>query len=326
VTVKTSALAVFLGDETVRLLLEDSTVTEIYTNDDLQLRVDGLNGRQALPHTYAAQNLIAFFRKMATSADIPLDEENPIADFELPPELGGGRLHVTIPPVTKRPNFNLRKPSSRRYRLADLVENDTLSTSQADYLISAIRFGRTVLVAGPTNSGKTTLLNALLEAAVSTLDPTTRFLIIEDVPELRCPAPDTKYSRTSPNVTLWDLVRATMRSSPDRIVVGELRGKEAYPFLDLAASGHGGVLASIHAETPLGALNRLNRLSRLGGDDVPDQSELIAEVVHAVACMKGGSRGRRLTALEELRGWSKTNGFFLETPAELPAGDTTGVE
>jgi Flp pilus assembly CpaF family ATPase len=326
VTARTSALAVFLGEVTVRLLLEDHTVTEIYTNDDLRLRVDGHNGRQVLPHTYSAQSLIAFFRKMATSADVPLDEENPIADFELPAELGGGRLHVTIPPVTKRPNFNLRKPSRRNYRLADLVENATITTEQANYLISAIRRGRTVLVAGPTNSGKTTLLNALLEAAVASLDPTTRFVIIEDVPELRCPAPDTKYSRTSSNVTLWDLVRATMRSSPDRIVVGELRGKEAYPFLDLAASGHGGVLASIHAETPLGALNRLNRLSRLGGEDVPEQFELIAEVVHAVACMAGGSRGRRLTALQELQGWSKQSGFSLNTPAELTAGDSTGSQ
>jgi type IV secretion system protein VirB11 len=104
-------------------------------------------------------------------------------------------------------------------------------------------------------------------------------------------------------------------------VVGEIRGNEAFPFLDIAASGHGGVLASIHAENPLGALNRLNRLARRGDPDVPDQCELIAEVIQTVVCLTGGSQGRRVSAIEEIHGWSPTSGFDLRPPklAQRPA-------
>src|SRR5262249_55357855 len=163
-----------LGDTTLRLL-SDPDVTEIYTNDDLILRTDGRRGRQALDHVYKADQLMAFFRRVAIDQGQEIDELHPIGDFELPAEIGGGRLHVTIPPSTNGPNLNPRKPARRQYVLADLVANNTLSQAAADYLLQAMLRGRTVLVAGPTNSGKTTLLNALLHAAVAQLDAAIRW-------------------------------------------------------------------------------------------------------------------------------------------------------
>ncbi len=260
---------------------------------------------------------MSFFRAIAVEEGKDLDELHPIGDFQLPQDLGGGRLHVKLPPVTAEPCFNIRKPAPRIFLLPELISMGTLSTTQEAYLRGQLAERHSILVAGPTNSGKTNFLNALLDVSVAVNPPNSRYMIIEDVPEIRCPAEDCQYCRTTPEVTLWHLVRATMRSSPDVIVVGEVRGQEAYPFLDIASSGHGGVLASIHAETPIGALKRLNRLARQGDPDVPDQFELIAEVVSVVVCLTGGSLGRRVSAVAELRGWSRDSGFDLFTPPEL---------
>jgi len=246
------------------------------------------------------KDLAAVFQILASDAGISFDAEHPIADFRLPTFLGSGRLNCRRPPVVDRPSFNLRKRPERLLLLPELIERRTLSETAAEYLINLVVHRKSVLIVGPTNSGKTNFLNALLHAAVARGSGAERWAILEDVPEIRCPAKDHVVARTGPNTTLWDLVRATMRFSPDRIVVGELRGAEAYPCLDIAASGHPGILATLHAETPLGALFRLDRLARLASPELPPQHELIAEVITAVVCLTGGSAGRRVSAIAEI--------------------------
>lgn len=311
-----AGLRMFLGDPVLRLL-EDPRVSEIYCNADLVLRSDGAEGRRAHPHVLDADRLMGFLTGVANDAGLPLDRQHPIRDFELPEALGHGRLHIKIPPVVAAPLFNLRKRPKVLYLLPQLVELGSLSQAAADYLTEKLRAHLGILIAGPTNSGKTSFLNALLHRAVS-LDPKARYVVLEDVPEIVCPAEDTQQSRTSEHVTLWDLARATMRSSPDRIVVGEIRGAEAYPFLDVGDSGHPGILATLHAATPKGALLRLNRLARRGDPDIPDQFELIADVVDTVVCLTGGSAGRRVSGVAEVEGWSRESGFQLShLPAEF---------
>lgn len=313
-----AALRMFLGEPVLRLL-EDPEVSEIYCNSDLHLRSDGAAGRQRHPAVLDAERLMGFLRGIAHDAGQPLDELHPIGDFKLPLSMGGGRLHVKIPPVVSAPTFHLRKTPSILYLLPELVERGFLSALAADYLTEQLRLKKGILIAGPTNSGKTNFLNALLDALVRAGAPNARFVVLEDVPEIICPADDTLIARTTDQVTLWDLVRATLRSSPDRIVIGEIRGAEALPFLDIASSGHPGVLATLHAEAPQGALNRLNRLARRGDPDLPDQFELIAEVIRVVVCLTGGSLGRRVSEIAEVQAWSPALGFQLSTPPVMPA-------
>ena len=313
-----SALRMFLGEPVLRLI-DDPGVSEIYVNADLYLRSDGAEGRRRHPHLLDRDRLLGFLTGVANDANLPLDEANPIRDFELPASLGHGRLHVMIPPVVAAPVFNLRKRPKVLYLLPELVERGSITAEAAAYLTSELTGKKGILVAGPTNSGKTNFLNALLHVAVQVSDPATRFVVLEDVPEIVCPAEDTLSARTSDHVTLWDLARSTMRSSPDRKVVGEIRGAEAFPFLDLASSGHPGVLATLHAETALGALQRLNRLARRGDPDTPNQFELIAEVIKIVVCLTGGSGGRRVTSVAEVLGWSRADGFDLSFPPVFPA-------
>ncbi len=308
-----AVLEAFLGSYLVDLL-SDPAISELYCNDDLVLRTDGRGGRRDTGIRLSEVKLRSFFQAIAVAAGRELDDLHPIGDFQLPRELGAGRLHVKIPPVVSTLAFNIRKPATRLLLLDELIELGTLTLAEATCLREAIAKKDSILVVGPTNSGKTNLLNALLHVSIATHPGNTRYVVLEDVPEIVCPAADVSYARTTPTVTLWDLVRATMRSSPDFIVVGEIRGNEAFPFLDLAASGHGGVLASIHADTPLGALNRLNRLARRNDPDVPDQHELIAEVVQTVVCLTGGSLGRRVSAIARIKGWNRMSGYALDWP------------
>jgi type IV secretion system protein TrbB len=313
-----AAFRMFLG-EPVLALLADPAVSEVYCNADLLLRSDGAAGRKQHQTILDAERLMGFLRGIGNDAGQPLDEAHPIRDFKLPASMGGGRLHAKIPPVVSAPTFHLRKRPAILYLLPDLVDRGFLSAEAADYLTDQVRRRKGVLIAGPTNSGKTSFLNALLDTLVRAEASMARFVVLEDVPEIVCPAPDTLTARTTETVSLWDLVRATMRSSPDHIVIGEIRGAEALPFLDVASSGHPGVLATLHAETPRGALHRLNRLARRGDPELPDQFELIAEVIHVVVCLTGGSSGRRVSAIAEVSGWSSGLGFQLSTPPVLPA-------
>lgn len=309
-------LRMLMGEDLFRLL-EDPQISEIYVNTDLRLRTDGASGRRAHAEVLDPDRLMGFITGVASEAGLLLDAAHPIRDFELPEAFGFGRLHVKIPPVVTAPVFNLRKRPRALHLLPALVASGCLDAGTASYLSDRVKDRASILIAGPTNSGKTNFLNALVHEAVSA-DPAARYVVLEDVPEIVCPAADTQVARTSDSVSLWELVRATMRSSPDRIIVGELRGAEAYPFLDIASSGHPGVLATIHAETPLGALRRLNRLARLANAELPDQGELIAEVLQIVVCLSGSSRGRRVSAITELQGWRPDTGFLLQPPA-LPA-------
>ena len=166
-----------------------------------------------------------------------------------------------------------------------------------------------VLIAGGTNTGKTTLANALLKE-ITDLFPTERMVILEDTVELRCLAPDHLALRTSPTMTLAQLVKSALRTSPTRIVVGEVRGSEALDLLDAWATGHPGGVATVHASTPEGALLRLDRLAQRA--NVPPQRHLVAEAVHLIAVLEGSHARRRLTDLVQVDGLDRDGRFVLQ--------------
>src|SRR5204863_507423 len=151
-----------------------------------------------------------------------------------------------------------------------------------------------ILIAGGTNTGKTTLANALLKE-ITDLFPTERLVILEDTVELQCVAPDHLALRTSPTVTLAHLVKSALRTSPTRIVVGEVRGSEALDLLDAWATGHPGGVATVHASSPEGALLRLDRLAFVVGGALwactrhEEGARRVAQAVVGLAIMIGAA-------------------------------------
>jgi type IV secretion system protein TrbB len=150
--------------------------------------------------------------------------------------------------------------------------------------------------------------------------PSDSYVILEEgTAEVQCYADDVLVLRTAPNLSLWDLVRGTLRRTPDHVIVGEIRGQEAYPFLDSMTTGHGSTLSTLHAGTPRAGLRRLDRLARRAfpSSDAPDQGPLIAEAIDLVVTIRAGHHGRRVTAIAEVHDYTTAHGFELVHPPAL---------
>jgi Flp pilus assembly CpaF family ATPase len=168
-----------------------------------------------------------------------------------------------------------------------------------------------VVICGGTGSGKTTLANALLGEAVALAGTAQRFLLLEDTVELQCAAPNHVQLRTSPGVDLTRLVRATMRLRPDRIVVGELRGREALALLKAWNTGHPGGLTTVHANSARAALSRIDQLVQEAG--VPSQPQLIAEAIDVIVSIRRSEGGRRVDEILLVKDYQPGRGFGLES-------------
>src|SRR3989442_11520459 len=237
---------------------------------------------------------------VARSLGLTLGSDHPGLEAELPATgFRGSRLQGFVPPVTPAPAFTIRKPPAVVYSLGDYVAAGVISRAQPAAFRRAVREHQNILIAGGTNTGKTTLGNALLKE-ITDLFPAERLVILEDTVELQCLAPDHLALRTSPTVTLAQLVKSALRTSPTRIVVGEVRGSEALDLLDAWATGPPGGVATVHASSPEGALLRLDRLAQRA--NVPPQRHLVAEAIHLIAVLQGSHQRRPVTDLGQVPG------------------------
>jgi type IV secretion system protein TrbB len=280
--------------------LEDDDVTEIYVNpQDREIRVDRRRrGRTSFPCTIDAARAEMFLNTAAARVGATLGAESPFLQTTLPGGIfRGSRLQGFVPPVTHGPAFTIRKPPTAIFTIDEYVSSGALDFEHRRTLGDAIRRRESILVCGGTNSGKTTFVNALLRE-ITVSSPTDRIIILEDTAELRCSAPDHLALTTPAGGKLAQLVKATLRATPDRIVVGEVRDEAALDLLDAWATGHPGGLATLHASSPEGALRRLDRLAQRA--NVPSQRELIAEAVQWVVMMSG--RARRVTEIARVEG------------------------
>jgi P-type conjugative transfer ATPase TrbB len=221
--------------------------------------------------------------------------------------IGNTRLQGVVPPVVERPVFILRKPAARVYGLDEYVRQGIVTPGQRAALGRAVLDRDNVLVAGGTRSGKTTLANALL-LEISETCPRDRIVVLEDTRELQCAAEDRLMLRTTDEMDLASLVRLTLRSCPDRIVIGEVRDGAALDLLDAWSTGHPGGIATVHATDAVGALGRLDRLAQR--NRVPTQAQLVAEAVDLVVVIAGGSQPRRVREMVRVMGLGSDGGSY----------------
>jgi type IV secretion system protein VirB11 len=281
--------------------LGDPLVVEIMVNPDGALRLDRLGeGRTETGTWLEPAQVERIIRLVASHARTEVHAGSPIVSAELPPHGGGAgeRFEGVLPPVSLAPCFSIRKPATRVYTLRDYVSDGIMDAEAAALLGLAIVERRNILVAGGTSSGKTTLANALL-AEMAELDE--RVIIIEDTRELQCAAPDVVALRTrADGVTMADLVRSTLRLRPDRIIVGEVRGKEALDMLKAWNTGHPGGIATVHANSAISALYRLEQLVQECVVSVPRR--LIAEAIDVIVFIAGRGLGRRVETIARVAG------------------------
>jgi P-type conjugative transfer ATPase TrbB len=314
---------------TIAEALIDPEVIEIMVNPDGVLRLDRLGaGRVETGAIYDPAQVERIIRLVASHARTEVHGLSPIVSAELPPhgEGAGERFEGVLPPVSLAPCFSIRKPAAKIYRLLDYVSDGIMGAEAARRLSLAVVERKNILVAGGTSSGKTTLANALL-AEMAGLDE--RVILIEDTRELQCAAPDTVGLRTraaAPNmaggVSMADLVRSTLRLRPDRIIVGEVRGREALDMLKAWNTGHPGGIATVHANSAIAALYRLEQLVQESVVTVPRR--LIAEAIDMIVFIAGRGLGRRVETIARVAGLDPDGNYAVLDLTTDPLGHPAG--
>ena len=292
---RTAMLRTAMGPA-IEMALADDDVVEVMANPDGRLWFDRHSaGRGQTPVTLTPAEAERVIRLVASHIGVECNERTPIVSAELPDTRE--RFEGVLPPISA-PCFSIRKPARVLYRLSDYAKSGILADADAVHLARAVAERRNIVIAGGTGSGKTTLANALLAEIAKTGD---RTLILEDTRELVCAAEDRIELKTKPGVAdLKTLVRSTMRLRPDRIVIGEVRGGEALDLLKAWNTGHPGGLATLHANSAIGALHRIEQLVEETVAVAPRR--MIAEAVDLIVFNAGRGIERRVEAIEAVTG------------------------
>jgi len=292
--------------------LADPDVVEVLLNPDGTLWFDRLGvGRAPSGLTLPAAAAERIIRLVAAHVHQEVHAGAPLVSAELPET--GERFEGVLPPIVRAPTFAIRKRAAGVIPLSRYVATGVLTAAQAAFLQGAVWSRANLVIAGGTSTGKTTLANALLQEVATTGD---RVIVLEDTVELQCLADDHVPLRTRPGVvSMADLVRSTLRLRPDRIVVGEVRGREALDLLKAWGTGHPGGIATLHAGSARGALTRLEQLIQETVITVP--RALIAEAVDVVVFIAGRGARRRVEEIVRVVGLTP-DGYHLEP---VPPGE-----
>ena len=302
-----NALRHALGPDVARFLDEDG-VTDLMLNADGRLWLDHAGqGREDTGRVLAAADAEAALRLIAHDCGVPLTRTAPVLSATLPRT--GERIAATIPPVTARPTFAIRKPPAVTFELeafapkggtAPEAEEGRDDPSPAHgslrALLQAVTERRNILIAGSTGSGKTSCLSALLQIPSVQRD---RCLVLEDTREIAVPAADHVRMLTSPEVPMRALVQLL---PPDRIILGEVRsGDAAIELIHAMNTGHSGSFCTVHANSAHDALGRLEDLCAEVCPQPPCRS--IATAIGCIAFRRRTSTGREISEVLFVDGW-----------------------
>jgi pilus assembly protein CpaF len=253
-----------------------------------------------------ADHIASIAQKIAARVGRRIDESSPMVDARLP---DGSRVNVIFPPLSiDSPCISIRKFSRHRLDFSTMVENGTMSAGVARLLGIAARCRLNVLISGGTGSGKTTLLNAMSQM----IDNGERIISVEDAAELQLRQPHVIRLETRPNnlegqgaVSQRELLRNALRMRPDRIILGEVRGEEAFDMLQAMNTGHDGSISTVHANTARDALTRIENMVQMGQFNLPSRairSQIVGAIDLIVQVERMRDGVRRVTQLAEICG------------------------
>jgi type IV secretion system protein VirB11 len=293
--------------------LENPQVIEIMLNSDGTLWVEKLAKEIVQIGTINETKAQALLGTIASYVNTPITTKKPILECELP--LDGSRFEGLIPPIVSKPTFAIRKKATKIFTLEEYYHQKMLTKENYQFIKQAIynpnskgESKKNILIVGGTGSGKTTLANAIIDGIVKQT-PSDRVVIIEDTAEIQCAAKNNVMLRTSNEISMMDLLRATMRLRPDRILVGEVRGAEALDLLKSWNTGHSGGVATVHANSARAGLIRLEQLIA-EATQAPMQT-LISEAINIVIFITKTSTGRIVKEVIEVIGYDKSTDDYI---------------
>jgi pilus assembly protein CpaF len=288
-------------------LLRDDTVSDILVNGAYMVYAERRGKLELTPIQFRHNaHVLHVAQRIASSIGRRVDESSPMLDARL---ADGSRVNVIIPPLSvKGPCISIRKFSRSIMSFSSFAALGTISPEMGRALEIAARCRLNIIISGGTGSGKTTLLNALS----STIDPTERIVTIEDAVELQLQQPHVVQLETRPpniegegQISQRDLVRNALRMRPDRIIVGEVRGPEAFDMMQAMNTGHDGSMSTIHANSGRDALSRIENMMLMANANLPmrairDQMVSALDLVVQTERMRDGVR--RVTEIVEVVG------------------------
>lgn len=294
-------------------LLDDKNITEIMVNGTNEIYVE-LDGKVIKENSVSFINndhILRTIGRIIQPLGRTIDISNPMVDARLE---DGSRLNAIIPPLSlKGPVLTIRKFKEELANIDDFLRTGALTPYMARFLEASVKAKLNIIICGGTGSGKTTLLNVLS----SFIGNDERIITIEDAAELKLEqnhviSLETRLTNYEGNgeITIRDLVRNSLRMRPDRIIVGEVRGKEAFDMLQAMNTGHNGSLTTMHANGPVDALNRLETMILMAGMEIPIPAvrEYIENAIDIVIQTTRLSDGRRkITNISEVVGFEKDN-------------------
>jgi len=279
-------------------LLEDKDITEIMVNgiNEVYIEIDGHVVRDESVSFINDDHIVRTIQRMIQPLGRTIDTANPMVDARLK---DGSRLNAVIPPLSlKGPVMTIRKFKPDLESIDDFLRTGTLTPYMARFLEACVKAKLNIIICGGTGSGKTSLLNVLS----SFINPAERIITIEDAAELRLHQEHVISLETrlvnyegSGEITIRDLVINSLRMRPDRIIVGEVRGKEAFDMLQAMNTGHTGSMTTMHANGPIDALNRLETMILMAGMEIPIRAirEYIENAIHIVIHISRMADGKR---------------------------------
>lgn len=291
-------------------LLNNDTVTEIMVNgiNDIYVEVDGKLVKDESVSFINDSHIVRTIQRIVQPLGRTIDAVNPMVDARL---RDGSRLNAIIPPLSLTgPVVTIRKFSKRMEDIDDLLRIGTLTTHMAMFLQACVKAKLNIIISGGTGAGKTTLLNILS----GFIDDEERIITIEDAAELRLHQSHvisletrmTNYEGEG-EITIRDLVRNSLRMRPDRIIVGEVRGKEAFDMLQAMNTGHEGSITTLHANSPDDAINRLETMVLMNDMELPVSAirNYIEKAIDIVIQIERLSDGKRkITSICEVVGFN----------------------
>jgi len=288
-------------------LVKDASISEIMVNapDEVYYERDGVIYLSGIRFRDSV-HIMRIIDRIIAPLGRRVDETSPFVDARL---ADGSRVNVVIPPLIPRsPVLTIRKFRPDKYTIDELMANGTLSEEAAQFLQACVRLRLNIVISGGSGTGKTTLLNA-----VSAFIPSSeRIITIEDPIELKVQQGHVLSMEARPpniegrnQVTQRDLVRNALRMRPDRIIVGEVRGAEAFDMMQAMNTGHEGSLTTVHANATRDALARIENMVLMAGLDLPVRAirEQMSSALHLVIQLARFSDGqRRVTVVSEITG------------------------
>ncbi len=288
-------------------LLQDDSIADILINGPFQVYVERRGELELTPVRFRDNDhLLRIVNRIVSTVGRRIDESQPMVDARL---LDGSRVNAAIGPITlDGAVVSIRKFSKKPYDLDKLVGVGAMPACVAEFLYGAIRSRVSTVISGGTGSGKTTLLNAL-SAAISHKE---RLITIEDAAELQLQQPHVVRMETRPpniegkgEIRQRELVKNALRMRPDRVILGEVRGEEAFDMLQAMNTGHEGSMATIHANNPRDAITRLEQMVAMSGMKLPAESirgQIASAVGMVVQAMRLSDGKRRLMSVTEITG------------------------